>query len=343
MSNIIDTISNKVADLAVPISAYLPDFFVRFGMRRLLQSTLNELVLADEEFAKDLKTRPIAESTQKANEQHYEVPAQVYEVMLGPWLKYSSGYWPKEETTLKESEEAMLNLMCERAELSASGIQTVLDLGCGWGSAALFIATKYPNLQVTCVSNSESQREYIKAKAERLGLSNVTPVTQDANVMTFPPGSFDRIVSNEMLEHMKNYEKLFKKIASWLTPNGKIFIHIFTHKNKSYHFEKGWMAETFFTGGTMPSAHLLTLFQDDLKLEEQWKVNGKHYSRTLETWLVQLDANRENLRPVFQEVYGNAKMWHNNWRLFNMACSELFRFNDGEEWFVSHYRFAKRN
>jgi cyclopropane-fatty-acyl-phospholipid synthase len=309
----------------------------------LLQSTLNDVVKTDEEFAADLKTRAIAESTRKANEQHYEVPAAVYEAMLGPWLKYSSGYWPNDDSTLQGSEEAMLNWMCERAELGLPGVKTVLDLGCGWGSAALYIASKYPHLQITCVSNSESQREFIKKKAERMGLTNVTPVTQDANVMTFPENSFDRIVSNEMLEHMKNYQKLFRKIATWLKPKGKIFIHIFTHKNKSYHFEKGWMAETFFTGGTMPSAALLTHFQDDLKLEEQWKVNGKHYSKTLEAWLVRLDQNKSKLAPVFKEVYGDANAWHQNWRLFNMACSELFRFNDGEEWFVSHYRFAKKD
>ena len=342
-ATLLDALSNKVADLAVPVSVYLPDFVLRFGMRRLLQSTLNEPSKPDEEFAEDLKKRSIAEATEKANEQHYEVPAAVYETMLGPWLKYSSGFWPNENTTLEESEEAMLNMMCERAELGAPDVKTVLDLGCGWGSAALFIASKYPNLKVTCVSNSESQREYIKAKATTMGLNNVTPVTMDANVMDFPADSFDRIVSNEMLEHMKNYQKLFAKIAKWLTSNGKIFIHIFTHKNKSYHFEKGWMAETFFTGGTMPSANLLRQFQDDLVLEDQWKVNGKHYSRTLEAWLVKLDNNRDKLVPVFQEVYGDAKLWHHNWRLFNMACSELFRFNDGEEWYVSHYRFAKRS
>ena len=344
MSSFLDWLSNFIADSVVSYAVYIPDTVLRFGMRRLLQSTLNQTVIPDEKFAEQLKARPIAEATQKANEQHYEVPAAVYEAMLGPWLKYSSGYWTSPTISLQESEEQMLMLMCERAELGKQGVTSVLDLGCGWGSAALFIASKYPHLKVTCVSNSESQREYIKKKAESMGLTNVFPVTQDANVMAFPPESFDRIVSNEMLEHMKNYEKLFAKVASWLKKDGKIFIHIFTNGTRSYHFEKGWMAETFFTGGTMPSAQLLTYFQSDLKLEEQWKVNGNHYSQTLEAWLQKFDNNREDLLPILDGVYGKGKgkEWHQNWRLFLMACSELFRFSNGEEWFVSHYRFVKR-
>jgi len=198
----------------------------------------------DANFAAELKTLPIAVQTDKANEQHYEVGYDFYVVMLGPWLKYSCGLWPNPGMSLQESEEAMLNVMCERAELNDQ-VKTLLDLGCGWGSAALFIASKYPHIRVTCVSNSNSQRDFITAKAKAMGLSNVTPVTMDANVMSFPSESFDRVVSNEMFEHMKNYQELLAKVAAWLKPGGKLFVHIFTHRIYSYHFAEGWYVFRF--------------------------------------------------------------------------------------------------
>jgi len=238
----------------------------------------------------------------------------------------------------------MLELVCERSELdSLEEGQHVLDLGCGWGSAALFIANKYRHLKVTCVSNSNSQREFILAKAKEMGLTNVTPKTCDINELSFEPDTFDRVVSNEMFEHMKNYEKLLANISSWLKPEGKLFVHIFTHKDFTYHFEKGWMAETFFTGGTMPGKNLLSFFNKDLVIEGQWAVNGKHYSKTLEAWLVRLDENKKRVLELFRETYGegNEHKWLFNWRLFNIACSELFHLHDGNEWFVSHYRFVQ--
>lgn len=218
-------------------------------------------------------------------------------------------------------------------------------IGCGWGSCGLYIAKHYPHTTVTMVSNSASQREFILKRAKDMGLTNVASVeTMDANVMTFPEGSFDRIVSNEMFEHMKNYQKLFKKVSSWLKPNGKLFIHIFVHDQYAYHFQKGWMAENFFTGGTMPSSDLFLYFQDDLCIEKQWAVNGVHYSKTLEAWLEKHDKNKAEILPILMQHYSqtDAEIWHFNWRLFYLACSELFAYNGGNEWYIAHYVFRKR-
>lgn len=343
-----DSLVNSIADRVANSTHLFPDSVLRFGMRRLLKSTLNMPIVPDADFANDLRTRAIAEHTKQANEQHYEVPARFFETMLGPKLKYSSGYWPNDEhSTLQESEDAMLIHMCDRAELDNPEVQSILDLGCGWGSAALFIAARYPNKRVTCVSNSVSQCDYITAQAKARGLTNLFAQTQDANQMSFPANEFDRIVTNEMFEHMKNYELFLQRIAIWLKPQGKLFIHIFTNRSRSYHFESGWMADKFFTGGMMPSHDLLPkqFCNRDFVCEQQYKINGMHYSRTLEAWLQRMDAHKEEILQVFEPVYGSkqhAKEWFQNWRLFNMACSELFKYNAGEEWFVSHYLLAKR-
>jgi len=330
----------------------VPDAITRIGIRNLLKERLSELYKGslvenstrEEEFIQDLKTRAIAEQTDDANKQHYEVPAELYQAMLGPWLKYSCGYWPNESTTFEESEEEMLKLVCERVGLDdlADG-STVLDLGCGWGSATLFIAQKYPNLKVQCVSNSFSQATFIEKRAKELGLTNVTTKTADINKCDFPKESFDAVVTNEMFEHMKNYKKLLALVASWMKPGAKLFIHIFTHKEYSYHFIDGWMAENFFTGGTMPSTYLLTRFQDDLKLLNRYVVNGNHYSKTCEAWIERLDKSKKELWPMLAKTYGEGEeaKWMWNWRLFDLACSELFKYNDGEEWFVTHYVFQK--
>lgn len=217
------------------------------------------------------------------------------------WL-FSTLYFLR-DTTLEQSEEAMLELVCERAELgSLKPGSAVLDLGCGWGSCALYIAKKYPKLKITCVSNSTTQQEFIRNKAEKLGLKNVTPQTADINVMSYPANTFDRVCSTEMFEHMKNYEKLLEKIHGWLKPEGKLFVHIFTHKDFTYHFEKGWMAETFFTGGTMPGKDLLLKFNKHMVVEQQWAVNGNHYSKTLEAWLQKVRLKRTSL-PVLIVMY----------------------------------------
>jgi cyclopropane-fatty-acyl-phospholipid synthase len=353
-----ESLSSALLPLAQ--QGYIPDFLLRFGIRSLLQSTLSEcrsipMNNNDQLFAQDLIRRPnIAEATDVANKQHYEVSYEFYRLMLGPRFKYSSCLYQSPTTTLQEAEETMLNLTCERAEISnIDNINnkpiTILDLGCGWGSLTLWILSKYPNLNlhITCVSNSSSQREFILQQAKQLGIDDhrLTAITCNVNVLEFPASSFDRVISIEMFEHMKNYQILLNRIAKWLKPDtGKLFVHIFTHKHHSYHFEKGWMAETFFTGGTMPSQNLLSQFDQDLIIERQWHVNGKHYSRTLEDWLKRLDHNKNLVLPELTKIYGAGKEqeWFMNWRLFNLACSELFNYNDGEEWFVTHYLFRTR-
>lgn len=333
----------------------VPDAVVRTGIRRYLKQRI-EMSKMDgnvetqqsflDKFIEDVKTREIAEQTGAANAQHYEVPSELYLMMLGKHLKYSCCLYEKDSTTLDEAEKAMLEVVCERAELdSLSDGSVVLDLGCGWGSCGLYIAEKYPKLQVKCVSNSESQQVFIKEKAKERGLKNIVAATCDINTMTYPRNSIDRVVSNEMFEHMKNYEKLLEKISSWLKDDGKLFVHIFTHKAFTYHFDKGWMAETFFTGGTMPGRDLLLRFNKHMGVDKQWSVNGTHYSRTLEHWLDKIDDNKTEFRKLCSNIYGEkeADKWVFNWRLFHIACSELFKYDGGNEWFVSHYLFSKRH
>jgi cyclopropane-fatty-acyl-phospholipid synthase len=296
-------------------------------------------------FIADLKKRAIAEQTKAANEQHYEVPAEFFKLMLGPYLKYSSGLWERGDSTLEESEEAMLKVFCDRAglpELAAGS--AVLDLGCGWGSLTLFAAQRFRSLRFTSVSNSNSQREFIEGRCRELGLDNVTVKTCDINVLELPAGAFDRVMSVEMFEHMKNYELLLGNISRWLKPSGKLMVHIFVHDRFPYHFEEGsWMADRFFTGGTMPSRDLLLNFNRDLRVVRQWSVNGVNYSKTLEAWLARMDRtdNKQKMLAMFAKVYGegNELKHFQEWRLFNMACSELFAYNGGNEWYVAHYLF----
>ncbi len=331
----------------------LPDAAIRIGIRILLAKKLREEDRGDVEkqqaalldFIADLDQRPIAIKTDEANEQHYEVPAEFFQLCLGPRLKYSSGYWPREDTTFAESEENMLALACERADL-ADG-QHILELGCGWGSLTLWMAEKYPNAKITGVSNSRTQREFIEAEASRRGLANVTILTVNMNTFEAGAGAFDRVVSVEMFEHMKNYRRLMAKVASWLKPGGRLFVHIFTHKDYAYHFEgrdpSDWITRYFFEGGTMPSDHLLLYFQDDLKIERHWRVSGTHYQRTSEAWLRNMDRNEAAIRPLLEKTYGEAQAakWRAYWRVFYMSCAELWGCRGGGEWIVSHYRFRK--
>lgn len=332
----------------------LPDFLLRIGIRKRLAETLREhqlptpaaLQAAKAKYVAQLKTMPIAIATDEANEQHYEVPTAFYQMVLGKHLKYSSGYWASSTTTFDESEAAMLALTCERAEL-ADG-QSVLELGCGWGSLSLWMAEQYPNSQITSVSNSRTQKEFIDAEAQKRGLHNLTIIT--ANMIHFPgvgEGVFDRCVSVEMFEHMKNYQELLRRISTWLKPDGKLFVHIFTHGQFAYHYEvrseDDWMAKYFFTGGQMPSDDLLEHFQDDLKMEQHWQVNGTHYAKTSEAWLANMDQHRAEIWPLLAQTYGagNVKQWWVWWRLFFLACAELWGYRNGTEWIVSHYLFVK--
>lgn len=340
--------------IGLPLIHYgiIPDFLIRFGMRREMAAQklhlevggLEEQANVQREFIAQLKTMPIAINQPEANDQHYEVPTEFYQACLGPFFKYSSGYWPNKNTTFEESEVAMLEMYCQRAGLE-DGMK-IMDLGCGWGSVTLFVAQKYPKATVVSLSNSSTQREYIMSTAKARGLSNITVFTGDINEWDHGPehkGSFDRVISIEMFEHMKNYQKLLGKVSTWLQSGGKLFIHIFTHKAAPYHFDKGWMAQTFFTGGTMPSDSLLIYFQDDLKIEGHWRVPGTHYQKTSEAWLKNLDDNKKKLWPVLTKTYGagNEMKWFVNWRLFYLACAELFGYADGSEWIVSHYLFVK--
>jgi len=328
----------------------VPDPLMRFGMRRLLAKRLRSERLDDGETQferfrlglESLREAPVALETDKANEQHYELPADFFRSVLGAHLKYSCGYWPDATTTLDESETEMLRLTGERAQLEDG--QDILELGCGWGSLTLWMAEQYPGSRVTAVSNSASQREYIMGQAGRRGLANVNVITADANHFSTDQ-CFDRVVSVEMFEHMRNYELLLKRISGWLKNDGRLFVHIFCHRDLMYPFavrgRYDWMAEHFFTGGLMPSEQTLLYFQNNLTLEDQWRVSGTHYERTCNAWLARMDAGRGDIRRTLAGVYGEAAAdcWINRWRMFFMACAELFGYRDGSEWMVAHYRF----
>ena len=330
----------------------VPDPLIRLGIRHLLAETLREKTCASVELQRaallahidGLKKMPIAVQTRDANEQHYEVPTCFYQLCLGRRLKYSSGLWTDAADTLDIAEEKMLALTCERAELS-DGLR-ILELGCGWGSLSLWMAEKYPGAQITAVSNSRTQKEHIDAEAARRGCKNLTIITADMNVFD-SAAEFDRVVSVEMFEHMKNYQALLAKIARWLVPDGKLFVHIFTHRELAYHYEDkspdDWMTRHFFAGGQMPSDDLLLYFQDDLRIERHWCVSGTHYRKTAETWLENMDANRKEIWPLFEQTNGaeKTKRWWAYWRVFYLACAELWGYRGGDEWHVSHYRFRK--
>ncbi len=331
----------------------LPESIIRFGIRRLLRERIMEITPANEAaetaalraYIDDLNHRPLAESTNEANEQHYEVPAEFYKYCLGRNLKYSGCLYQQGNETLSEAEDAMLALYADRAEL-ADG-QSILELGCGWGSLSLYMAKRYPNSQITGVSNSSSQREYILGQARERSIKNITIITCDMNTFTQPNSTYDRVVSIEMFEHMKNYKLLLSRISSWLKPDGKLFVHIFTHSKYPYHFiardNTDWMARYFFTGGQMPSHELLSYFQDDLELVRDWKVNGTHYQKTAEDWLKNMKSHKKEIMPLFEKIYGKeaVKFWA-YWKIFYMSCAELWGYNSGNEWLVSHYLFKNK-
>lgn len=327
----------------------LPDWLIRLGIRRLLAARLREQQQGGVEaqaarlmsFLEQLRNSPIAIRPDAANQQHYEVPAEFYRYVLGPNMKYSCALWSG-ASGLEEAENAMLELTCRRAGLTDG--QDVLELGCGWGSLSLFMAGRYPNSRVLAVSNSRSQKEFIDKEAARRGLTNLEVVTADMNDFDTSK-RFDRIVSVEMFEHMRNYGELLRRISCWSRPAALLFVHVFTNRRFAYPFEvrdaSDWMAQHFFTGGQMPSDDLLLHFQDHFRLRERWRISGLHYQKTSEAWLKRLDQHRQEVLRLFGRLYGEreALRWLVRWRVFFMACAELFGYAGGQEWIISHYLF----
>ncbi|MCE2422655.1 MAG: class I SAM-dependent methyltransferase [Gemmatimonadetes bacterium] len=333
--------------LAAAESGRVPDFAVRAGIRALLRGRLRSLATEPPLDEDTLRTGPIAPAPREANEQHYEVPAAFFELVLGPWHKYSCCLWPDgdRELTLADAELAMLEVTCARAGLSDG--QDILDLGCGWGALTLFAAERYPGSRIVAVSHSASQRRHIGARARRRGLDNVLVVTADVSDLHFASERFDRVVSVEMFEHMNNHALLLKRIANWMRPRARLFVHVFCHHARAYRFCRegpgDWMAREFFTGGLMPSPTLVPKFRSELEPEDDWFVPGTHYARTSEAWLANLDRERGGVASIFAETYGPASSarWVQRWRLFFLAVAETFAYGGGREWGVSHHRFRK--
>ncbi|GAB3375421.1 class I SAM-dependent methyltransferase [Spongiibacter taiwanensis] len=318
----------------------VPDTLLRMGIRRQLADRLAEEHRGDlqesedrrRRFRRDLRESAITINTADANAQHYEVPAALFELMLGPRLKYSSCWW-EGAANLAEAEEAMLQLYAQRAQL-ADG-QRILDMGCGWGSFTLWAAEHYPNSSITAVSNSHGQREFIEQRARERGLSNISVITCDIAKLELEQ-RFDRIVTVEMMEHVRNYRDLLENCASWLAPEGLMFVHIFCHAFLHYPFDGGWMTDNFFSGGQMPAFDTLMHFSDHMRIVDSWRVNGVHYSKTLEAWLALLDDNKAQALEILRDA-PNPKVQLQRWRIFLLACSELFAYRGGQEWFVGHY------
>ena len=340
----------------------VPDWLIRQRIRTLLAQRLRDEDRGDphaqqahlSSFVAQLRASPIAINTAEANEQHYELPTRFFESVLDRHLKYSSCYFdldnppPRDRAheALHAAAERMLALTTERAGIRDG--DRILELGCGWGSLSLWMAEKFPSSRITAVSNSASQKAFIDTRAAQRGLRNLLVITSDMNALEFPPGTlFDRVVSVEMFEHMRNYAQLLERIASWMRPGATLFIHIFTHVLHAYPFEvrdqSDWMARFFFTGGIMPSDHLLYYFQDHLRIKEHWVVDGRHYQLTSEAWLNNMDRNRAAIMPILAATYGARQQlrWWVYWRVFFMACAELWGYQRGRQWFVSHYLLQK--
>ncbi|KAJ3691988.1 hypothetical protein LUZ60_012338 [Juncus effusus] len=331
----------------------LPDAVVRRLTRLLLAARLREGYLPSAHlqlesllhFIRSLKEMPIAVETDTAKTQHYELPTSFFELVLGKNLKYSCCYFKEKSSDLEESEIEMLDLYCERCQIKDGN--RVLDLGCGWGSLSLYVAKKYKNCNVTGICNSVTQKTHIDQQCRQNNLTNVEIIVADISKFQMER-TFDRILSIEMFEHMKNYKELMKKISGWMEPDGLLFIHHFCHKTFAYHFEDknedDWITRYFFTGGTMPSSNLLLYFQEDVSVVNHWLVNGTHYSKTSEEWLKRMDKNISKIKPIFETTYGkdSAIKWIAYWRTFFISVAELFGYNNGDEWMVALYLFKKK-
>lgn len=348
----------QLTNLAIAMAekGLVPDSVIRQGIRHLSQVRLQEICAdnceasarLEADFIAAMDLAPIALVPELANAQHYEVPSSFFQLCLGKHRKYSSCFWLPDTKNLDEAEANALQLTCEHADLQDG--QTILELGCGWGSLTLWMAARYPNSKITAVSNSHSQRQYITNTAKERGLGNVTVITCDMNdfdAFQQTGHRFDRIVSVEMFEHMRNHRQLYGKLHDWLIPGGKFFMHIFVHRSTPYAFEvksnDDWMSQFFFSGGMMPSDDLPLHFQDKLKLTQRWRWDGTHYEKTANAWLVNMDASHDEITPILGLTYGasHVEKWRNRWRIFFMACAELFGYNNGQEWWVSHYQFER--
>lgn len=344
----------KLTELAINLveQGYVPDTIIRAGIKRLLNDRLTEihadnieaLTALKNSFVESMRQSPIAMLPEKANEQHYEVPAHFYDLVLGIHGKYSCCFWDENSLTLNQAEKSALELTCSHAQLNDG--HKILELGCGWGSLTLWMAEHYPQSKITAVSNSHSQKNYIDAQAKELSLSNIEVITCDMNDFDTDK-QFDRVVSVEMFEHMRNWGMLFSKVGTWLKDDGKFFMHVFANRQSAYAFEvkesSDWMSEYFFSGGMMPSDDLPLYFQQDLAIETSWAWDGKHYEKTSNAWLENMDNNKAEILKLFNDTYGedNAQVWWVRWRIFFMSCAELFGFEDGQQWHVMHYTFNK--
>ena len=339
----------------------VPDIIIRKGIKQLCETRLAEIsanncergAQIETDFIASMNAAPIALVPELANAQHYEVPADFFQYCLGVNRKYSSCFWLENTKNLDEAEANALQLSCDHADLQDG--QHVLELGCGWGSLTLWMGAHYPNSKITAVSNSNSQREYITQTAQARGLNNITVITCDMNnfdatTLAHTPEDhkqFDRVVSVEMFEHMRNHQVLYGKVHDWLVPGGKFFMHIFVHSSTPYAFEvqgdDDWMSQFFFSGGMMPSDDLPLRFQDKLKLTQRWRWDGTHYEKTANAWLANMDASEKEITPILENTYGKAEAvkWRNRWRIFYMACAELFGYKNGQEWWVTHYQFER--
>jgi cyclopropane-fatty-acyl-phospholipid synthase len=350
--------------LSLSESSLVPDRMIRAGIRQLCKQRLVQEGRYDTELAAhrymqvldQLTHSAIAIETDKANEQHYELPTEFFKTVLGKRLKYSACYFQQDKlesgntfsagSSLDKAEEYSLQQYCERAQLHDG--QYILELGCGWGSFSLWMAEHFPNAHITVVSNSNTQRQHIEQQAQQRGFNNLKVITTDVNVLDLPACSFDRVVSVEMFEHVRNYQKLFANISKWLKPDGLLWCHIFCHRFLQYPFEVNnkmdWMSQYFFTGGLMPASSTFLHFQDHLTLKNHWQWSGVHYEHTANAWLNNMDQHADTLKPLFKQVYGQqARLWWQRWRIFFMACAELFGLDNGQEWIIGHYLFAKRS
>ena len=325
---------------------WIPDFLLRIAVKFISKARLKRSNSFSEKLAvlNSLKDGPIAESTPSANKQHYEVPPAFFEKVLGSKLKYSCSLFSDNQKSLNDAETEMLNSYIERADIRPK--QEILDLGCGWGSFSLYAAQKFPDSNFTAVSNSDDQINFIKSKAQELGMTNLLALKQDMNQFNLR-NNFDRIVSIEMFEHMRNYKILLKRISDLMVEDGQLFVHIFCHRQSAYLYEikndRDWMTKYFFTGGIMPSRDIFEFFNEDLTVAKSWQINGKHYSKTSKAWLKNMDKNSRIVKQILNEHYDEENIWFYRWRIFFLTCEEFFKINNGTEWFVSHYLLKKKN